>query len=149
MRLSRLGRRLRRFSLPHLGILAGALVETPRKRYGCPKGAHRGIHVGMAIVRFASSPRCGARMRPTCRCLCLRGRRCTVAKLRTRVSAQSCSAHEARSRCAEAKGGNMRSLSVPFSPIEQVTEVLHGVSVADPYRWLEDQNSARTRTWID
>ena len=43
----------------------------------------------------------------------------------------------------------MRFLSVPFSPIEQVTEVLHGVSVADPYRWLEDQNSARTRTWID
>jgi len=37
----------------------------------------------------------------------------------------------------------------PFSPVEPVTEVLHGVSVTDPYRWLEDQNSPRTRCWIE
>jgi prolyl oligopeptidase len=36
----------------------------------------------------------------------------------------------------------------PFSPVEQVTEVLHGVPVTDPYRWLEDQESLRTREWI-
>ena len=36
----------------------------------------------------------------------------------------------------------------PFSPAEPVTEVLHGVSVADPYRWLEEQDSPRTRRWI-
>lgn len=36
----------------------------------------------------------------------------------------------------------------PFSPIEPVTEVLHGVPITDPYRWLEDQNSPRTRQWI-
>jgi prolyl oligopeptidase len=29
-----------------------------------------------------------------------------------------------------------------------VTEVLHGVTVTDPYRWLEDQDSARTREWL-
>jgi prolyl oligopeptidase len=29
-----------------------------------------------------------------------------------------------------------------------VTETLHGVTVTDPYRWLEDQNSPRTREWI-
>ena len=27
-------------------------------------------------------------------------------------------------------------------------EVLHGVEVVDPYRWLEDQNSPETRAWI-
>src|SRR4051794_28504407 len=27
-------------------------------------------------------------------------------------------------------------------------EVLHGVEIADPYRWLEDQESAETRQWI-
>ncbi len=32
---------------------------------------------------------------------------------------------------------------------EPVTEILHGVQVTDPYRWLEDQNSPRTRAWID
>ena len=39
-------------------------------------------------------------------------------------------------------------MAPPFSPIEPVTEVLHGVPVTDPYRWLEDQNSPRTRGWL-
>src|SRR6266853_2432017 len=37
----------------------------------------------------------------------------------------------------------------PFSVIEPVTDILHGVAITDPYRWLEDQDSARTRSWID
>lgn len=36
----------------------------------------------------------------------------------------------------------------PYAPIEPVTEIVHGVPVSDPYRWLEDQNSARTRDWL-
>jgi prolyl oligopeptidase len=36
----------------------------------------------------------------------------------------------------------------PYSEVEPVTEVLHGVPVTDPYRWLEDQESPRTRAWI-
>ena len=30
-----------------------------------------------------------------------------------------------------------------------VVEDIHGTSIADPYRWLEDQNSPETRAWID
>jgi prolyl oligopeptidase len=37
----------------------------------------------------------------------------------------------------------------PPTPVEPVTEILHGVQITDPYRWLEDQNSARTREWLD
>ena len=37
----------------------------------------------------------------------------------------------------------------PPTPVEPITETLHGVEVTDPYRWLEDQNSPRTRKWID
>jgi prolyl oligopeptidase len=37
----------------------------------------------------------------------------------------------------------------PFSEQEPVTEILHGIPVTDPYRWLEDQNSPRTRAWIE
>jgi prolyl oligopeptidase len=37
----------------------------------------------------------------------------------------------------------------PLSLVEPVVDVLHGVPVADPYRWLEDQNAPRTRAWID
>src|SRR5579863_2497206 len=37
----------------------------------------------------------------------------------------------------------------PATPIEPVTDVLHGVEVTDPYRWLEDQNSPQTRKWIE
>ncbi len=29
-----------------------------------------------------------------------------------------------------------------------VTETLHGVTITDPYRWLEDQNSPETRSWL-
>jgi prolyl oligopeptidase len=36
----------------------------------------------------------------------------------------------------------------PHSTLELVTDVIHGVSVTDPYRWLEDQDSPHTRTWI-
>ncbi len=39
--------------------------------------------------------------------------------------------------------------SPPHSPVEPVTEVLHGVSITDPYRWLEDQDNPRTRLWIE
>ena len=37
----------------------------------------------------------------------------------------------------------------PFSAVEPVTEIFHGISVTDPYRWLEDGNSAQTRKWIE
>lgn len=37
----------------------------------------------------------------------------------------------------------------PASEIRPVTETLHGVTVTDPYRWLEDQNSPETRAWIE
>jgi prolyl oligopeptidase len=37
----------------------------------------------------------------------------------------------------------------PLTPVEPVTELLHGVEITDPYRWLEDQNSPRTRKWLD
>ena len=45
----------------------------------------------------------------------------------------------------------MRQLidSPPPAPVEPVTEVLHGVEVTDPYRWLEDQDSPRTRQWLE
>lgn len=36
----------------------------------------------------------------------------------------------------------------PASIAEPVDEVLHGVSITDPYRWLEDANSARTIDWL-
>jgi prolyl oligopeptidase len=37
----------------------------------------------------------------------------------------------------------------PYSPVEAVSETLHGVTVTDPYRWLEDQNSPATRRWLE
>src|SRR6185437_16439798 len=37
----------------------------------------------------------------------------------------------------------------PLTAIEPVTEILHGVSITDPYRWLEEQDSPRTRAWLD
>ena len=37
----------------------------------------------------------------------------------------------------------------PKTKVEPVKEVIHGVTITDPYRWLEDQNSPETRAWIN
>ena len=37
----------------------------------------------------------------------------------------------------------------PPTVVEPITEALHGVEITDPYRWLEDQNSPRTRAWLE
>ncbi|MGH8248972.1 MAG: hypothetical protein ACREUU_21405, partial [Gammaproteobacteria bacterium] len=37
----------------------------------------------------------------------------------------------------------------PKTRTDNVTDVLHGVDVPDPYRWLEDQKSPETRAWIE
>src|SRR5260370_39254655 len=36
----------------------------------------------------------------------------------------------------------------PHSAVEPVTETFHGIPVTNPYRWLEDQDSPRTRAWL-
>ena len=37
----------------------------------------------------------------------------------------------------------------PESRRDSFTETMHGVTISDPYRWLEDQTSPDTRAWID
>jgi prolyl oligopeptidase len=41
-----------------------------------------------------------------------------------------------------------RGYAYPETPRADVLEVLHGVEVADPYRWLEDSSDGRVREWI-
>jgi prolyl oligopeptidase len=38
--------------------------------------------------------------------------------------------------------------ATPPSPACETIDVLHGVSIADPYRWLEEQHSPATREWL-
>ena len=37
----------------------------------------------------------------------------------------------------------------PVTKTMPVTETLHGITITDPYRWLEDQDSPETRAWLD
>ena len=42
-----------------------------------------------------------------------------------------------------------RSFRYPVSRASDLVDVLHGVRVADPYRWLEDAESAETQAWVE
>ena len=37
----------------------------------------------------------------------------------------------------------------PAARVDPLAETLHGVTVADPFRWLEDPHGADTRAWVD
>lgn len=41
------------------------------------------------------------------------------------------------------------SIHYPMARQSQQVDTLHGVTVADPYRWLEDPDSPETRAWIN
>ncbi|MFQ5603876.1 MAG: prolyl oligopeptidase family protein [bacterium] len=45
--------------------------------------------------------------------------------------------------------GETDKRKAPATRQDNVKEVLHGVEITDPYRWLEDQKSPETRAWID
>jgi len=42
-----------------------------------------------------------------------------------------------------------KHLQPPKTTTGDVKELIHGVEIADPYRWLEDQQTPETRAWID
>ena len=44
---------------------------------------------------------------------------------------------------------NAADFTPPPTKRVPVTETLHGVTITDPYRWLEDQNSPQTRQWLE
>jgi prolyl oligopeptidase len=40
-------------------------------------------------------------------------------------------------------------IAYPVTRTVEQSDDYHGVKVADPYRWLEDANSAETHAWVD
>ena len=55
-------------------------------------------------------------------------------------------AHNAFAQTCAATGP---SLTYPVSKKTDQLDNYHGTNVADPYRWLEDANSAETKSWVD
>lgn len=41
------------------------------------------------------------------------------------------------------------ALNYPVTRKADQVDTLHGVAIADPYRWLEDDNSAETKAWVE
>ena len=48
-----------------------------------------------------------------------------------------------------AEVGKAQPFDYPPSRQVDVVDDYQGVKISDPYRWLEDLNSAETKTWID
>ena len=46
-------------------------------------------------------------------------------------------------------GENRTVFAYPPSERQAQTDVLHGTRVADPYRWLEDDNAEATKLWVE
>jgi protease II len=49
----------------------------------------------------------------------------------------------------EENGKSLPAKCPPATRQDDVVDTLHGAKIADPYRWLEDQDSAETRAWIE
>jgi prolyl oligopeptidase len=45
--------------------------------------------------------------------------------------------------------GRNAKMSYPQTRTERVVDVLHGVELADPYRWLEDAGNPEVREWVE
>src|SRR5882762_1234028 len=157
MHVYRLGRSPCQPPVPHVRVFPLA----PAKRLSSPRSIRKRIEIvlraalagqfiGRACCRSSLVFAAGGRLR-LCRCrqyLAQPGKAENSSS--ARLPAEPHTQNEAGSRDAAAAEGGMPQLMTPppRSAVEPVTEIFHGVSVTDPYRWLEDQDSPRTRAWI-
>src|SRR5258708_29748109 len=59
---------------------------------------------------------------------------------------QSCAPHGSCSTFGRLHGSTM---PMKAAVGEAVTEIIHGMKIEDPYRWLEERASVETEAWIE
>src|SRR5215470_3783281 len=58
-------------------------------------------------------------------------------------------AHNAPNKPWDAWGGSFGISEYPATRIEGIHDTIHGVTVADPYRWLENAKSPEVTRWMN
>src|SRR5882757_254349 len=146
---------MRRSSVLHVAVFAGTLAEIQRRGPQWGRGNPLGIYRSLEILLSSATHDRGSFTNSARGRVCLRGWWISVVRNCSSpgdggVPAKHHASDETRSRCMATGEACMCPLaSPPFSPVEPVVDVLHGVRIRDPSRWLEDQSAPQTHAWID
>src|SRR5690348_9262646 len=146
---------MRRSSVLHLAVFARTLAEIPWQGPQGGRGNPLRIYGSLEILPSSAPHRRGSFIHSTRGRV--RERRQWISVVRNgsspgdgRVPAEHHASDETRSRYMAPGEACMCPLaSPPITTVEPIVDILHGVPVSDPYRWLEKQNSPNTRAWID
>ncbi|MBU8898173.1 S9 family peptidase [Corallococcus sp. H22C18031201] len=73
---------------------------------------------------------------------------CATTQEAAREAVPASASADARPAVAAARSEEVSRMAYPHTPSQPIVDTVHGVQVADPYRWLEDEKSPEVQAWM-